>query len=146
VNKSVTKINDNVLVSVLLDRLQVASEAPAPPTPPLIPGYNVVFDHFVRPQTNSPTYGRSREYRSTRNRTRIFWQYQRLAPWLKPWKVTLVADDRFGLTADELWSVIRHCRSYRILIVELAFDFSIPSPVNRAFVRRYGIFGKSRRA
>ena len=146
VTRSVTKANDNLLVSVLLDRLQVASEAPTPPTPPAIPGYEIVFDHFVRPQTNIPTYARSRQYRSTRNDTQIFWQYQRRAPWLKPWKITLVADDRYGLTAAEVWQVIRYCRSYQLLIVELAFDFSLPSPVNKAFVRRYGIFGKSRRA
>jgi hypothetical protein len=142
----VTKTNDNLRISVLLDRLQITSEAPTPPTPPTIPGYEVAFDHFVRPQTNAPTYARCREYRSARNRTRIFWQYQRRAPWLKPWKVTLVADDRNGLTSAEVWQVIRYCRSYQLLLVELAFDFSIPSPVNRAFVRRYGIFGKSRRA
>jgi hypothetical protein len=141
----VTKANDNFRVSVLLDRLQVSSEAPTPPKPPLIPGWKVVFDHLVRPQTDVITYARCREYRSTSNATKIFWQYERRCPWLKPWKITLIADDRFGLSAADVWNVVRNCRSYQILIVELAFDFSTPSPVNTAFVRRHGVFGKSRR-
>jgi hypothetical protein len=137
--------HDHLRVNVLLDRLQVASEAPRLETPPRLKGFRVVSDHWVRPQTDIPTYARSREYRSTRNSAQIFWQYKRRCSWLKPWKITLIADDRFGLTPAEVWKVVRYCRSYRILLVELALDFSVPPSVNTAFVRRYGIFGKSRR-
>jgi hypothetical protein len=140
----VTTIDDSLLVKVLLDRLQLTSEAPTP-KPPKIRGFDLVWDHWVKPQTDIPTYARSREYRSKRKGTKVFWQYQRRCPWLKPWKITLIADDRYGLTAGEVWSVVRHCRSCRILIVELALDFSLPPPVNEAFVRRHGIFGKSHR-
>jgi hypothetical protein len=137
--------NGSVRVSVLLDRIQFVSEAPTPPKPPLLPGWKTVCDRFVRPQTDIPTYARCREYRSTGDHTQIFWQYERRCPWLAPWKITLIADDRLGLSAADVWSVVRHCRAYRILIVELALDFSGPSPVNTPFVRRYGVFGKSRR-
>lgn len=143
--ESVTRVDDNLLVRALLDRLQVTSEAPTPPKPPTIRGFEVVWNRRVLPQTDIPTYARCQKYRSRANDTKIFWYYQRRCPWLKPWKITLIADDRHGLTAGEVWRVIRHCRSYRILIVELAVDFSLPPPVNTAFVRRYGVFGKSRR-
>ena len=136
--------DESLQVRALLDRLQVTSRAPTP-RPPQIRGFDVVWDHFVKPQADIPTYGRVRKYRSRTNDTKIFWQYQRRCPWLKPWKITLIADDRYGLTASEVRSVVRHCRSYRILIVELALDFYVPPPVNDAFVRRHGIFGKSRR-
>lgn len=139
-----TTADDNLLARALLDRLQFTSEAPMP-TPPKIRGFDIVWDHFVRPQTDIPTYARVRKYRSRTNDTKVFWQYQRRCPWLKPWKITLIADDRYGLTANEVWRVICHCKSYRLLIVELALDFSTPPPVNEAFVRRHGIFGKSRR-
>ncbi|MGA2459479.1 MAG: hypothetical protein ABSF85_18075 [Terriglobales bacterium] len=139
-----TKVNDNLLVRVLLDRLQVTSAAPRP-KPPTIGGFEVVWDRRVPPQTDIPTYGRCRKYRSRNNDTKIFWHYQPRCPWLKPWKITLIADDRYGLKAGEVWKVVRHCESYRILIVELALDFSMAPPVNEAFVRRHGIFGKSRR-
>jgi hypothetical protein len=142
--ESVTKVDENLVVRVLLDRFQVTSEAPKP-KPPRILGFDVVWDHWVKPQTDIPTYARCRKYRSRTNDTKIFWQYQRRCPWLKPWKISLIADDRYGLTAGEVWTVIRQCKSYRILIVELAVDFSVPPPVNTAFVRRYGVFGKSRR-
>lgn len=134
----------NLRVNALLDRFQLTSEAPRKDTPPKIDGFIVVSDHWVKPQTDIPTYGRSREYRSTSNCTRIFWQYQRRCPWLQPWKITLIADDRHGLTTAEVCTVVRHCRNYRILIAELALDFSVPPPVDTAFVCRYGIFGKSR--
>jgi hypothetical protein len=137
--------DDDLLVRVLLDRLQFTSEAREQEAPPKVEGFTVISDHWVRPQTDVPTYGRSREFRNRRNYAQIFWQYQRRCPWLRPWKITLIADDRYGLTADEVWSVVRHCRCCRILIVELALDFCVPPPVNDAFVRRHGIFGKSRR-
>jgi hypothetical protein len=137
--------NANARVSVLLDRIQVASEAPTPPTPPVIPQWKLVSDHLVRPQTDIPTYARCREYMGAGNHAKIFWQYERRCPWLKPWKITLIADDRLGLSATDVWSVVRYCRSYQVLIVELAFDFSTSSSVNQTFVRRHGVFGKSRR-
>ena len=139
-----TSIDDNLLIRALLDRFQLTSESTTPKRPK-VHGFDVVWDHFVKPQTDIPTYARCRKYRSRTNDTKIFWQYQRRCPWLKPWKITLIADDRYGLTAGEVWSVVRHCQSYRILIVELALDFYVPPPVNDAFVRRHGIFGKSRR-
>jgi len=83
-------------------------------------------------------------YQSTTDDTKIFWQYQRRRAWLRPWKVTLVADDKRGLKAADVHMVLSHCRFYRFLVVELALDFC-PLAMDRNFVRRHGIFGKSRR-
>jgi hypothetical protein len=83
-------------------------------------------------------------YRSTSDDTKVFWQYQRQRGWLKPWKVTLVADDKRGLEAADVHLVMSRCKFVRILIVELALDFE-KSVMDHRFVRRHAIFGKSRR-
>ena len=131
-------------ITVRLDRLVLNSWGPKMSGPPPLPGFEVVFDWFVRPQTNIPTYARCRMYQSAADDTKIFWQYQRRRAWLRPWKVTLVADDNAGLKAADIHMVLNRCRFWRFLLVELAVDFC-PSTVDWDFVRRHGIFGKSRR-
>ncbi len=127
-----------------VDRLQVLSWAPPRRKPPAIAGFQVTRDTFIRRQTSTKTYARCRHYASLRNGAKIYWQYDRQKGWLKPWKVTLVADDNEGLSRAEIESVLMHCRFHRFLLVEVALDFTLRSRVNQAFVRRHAIFGKSR--
>jgi hypothetical protein len=129
---------------VRLDRVQLVSEAAPGQKPPEIPGFEIVSDHFVRPQTSVQTYARCRQYNSSADGTQIFWQYDRRKGWLSPWKITLVADDRLGLSRREICNVLTHCRDHRFLLVELAFDFVQPSSVGERFVLRHGMFGKSK--
>jgi len=128
-----------------IDRAQVLSWAPRGRKPPKLKGYKIVRDSFVRCQTTTPTYARVRQYQSTNDDTKIFWQYQRLKPWLKPWKITLVADDKTGLSYEQIQIVLKHCRYFRFLIVEVAVDFCPSAGVDKRFVRKHGVFGKSRR-
>lgn len=130
---------------VRLDRVQFGAEVPRGRTPPMVKGFLVVKDTFVRSQTTTSTYARCRQLRSLTNDTKIYWQYCRQKGWLQPWKITMVADDHTGLSRNEIEAVLRHCRSYRFLIIELAVDFSPLTGVNRQFVRRHAVFGKSRR-
>jgi hypothetical protein len=97
----------------------------------------------VRSQTTTNSYARVREYTSLDSTAKVYLQYQRRAAWLRQWRFTLIADDRLGLTAREIEAVINRCRHYRIILVELALDFS-PASMNLAFVRRHAVFGKSR--
>jgi hypothetical protein len=83
-------------------------------------------------------------YKSTTDGTKVFWQYQRRRGWLKPWRITLVADDCRGLSAEDVHLVVKHCRFYRFVLIELALDFN-PMVMSHDFVRRHGTFGKSRR-
>jgi hypothetical protein len=130
---------------VRLDRVQILSWAPRGEKPPKLKGYKIVSDWFVRCQTTTATYARSRQYQSLTDDTKIFWQYQRLKGWLKPWKITMVADDETGLSYEQIQAVLRHCRYYRFLTVEIAVDFSPSVGVNKRFVRQHAVFGKSRR-
>jgi hypothetical protein len=65
--------------------------------------------------------------------------------WLKPWKITLVADDKSGLSYEEIQNVLKHCRRYRFLTVEVAIDFPPSAEVDKRFVRAHAVFGKSHR-
>jgi hypothetical protein len=132
-------------VYVRLDRVQLVSWASPQHRPPQLEGYKLIRDSFVRCQTTTATYARSRQYQSITNDTKIFWQYNRLRGWLTPWKITIVGDDKKGLSYEEITNVLKHCRYYRFLVVELAFDFCSSSGINRRFVRQHAVFGKSRR-
>jgi hypothetical protein len=133
-------------IKVRLDRAQILSSAPKGRKPPLLEGYAIVRDCFVRCQTTTSTYARCRQYKSSKDDTKIFWQYERLKGWLRPWKLTIVADDKTGLSYKQIDLVLSHCRHYRFLLVELAIDFGPSTGVDRRFVRSHAIFGKSRRA
>jgi hypothetical protein len=133
-------------IHIQVDRVQLVSGAPQGRKPPTLRDFAVTRDSFVRSQTNIKTYARCRQYQSTINDTKVYWQYERQKPWLKPWKITLVADDSTGLTYEQIETVVAHCRHYRFLIIEVAIDFSPSTGVSREFVRRHTVFGKSRRA
>jgi hypothetical protein len=132
-------------IEVLLDRVQILSWAPRGRTPPRLSGYKIVRDSFVHCQTTTATYSRNRHYQSLSDDTKIFWQYRRLKPWLKPWKITIIADDKTGLSYEQIQYVLKLCRYYRFLIVEIAVDFNPSARMSKKFVRQHGVFGKSRR-
>lgn len=132
-------------INVGLDRVQILSWAPTGRKPPLLEGYKIVRDSFVRCQTTTATYARCRQFESLTNDTKIYWQYCRQKGWLKPWKITMVADDKTGLSRKEIEKVLRQCRSYEFLTVEIAIDFSPSTGVDKQFIRRHAVFGKSRR-
>ena len=132
-------------VAARLDRVQFVSWAKPRQQLPAIPGFVVGWDTFVRSQTTVSTYARCREYVSLVNDTKMYWQYARQKGWLMPWKVTMVGDDKSGLSRDEVERVLKHCHLYRFLTVEIAIDFHPSTGVDREFIRRHGVFGKSKR-
>lgn len=133
------------MIKIRIDRVQIASWAPRGHRPPNLPGFDVYRDSFVRQQTNIATYARCRQYHSTKDDTKIYWQYYPRKAWLARWKITLVADDQMGLSYEQIDVVLEHCRYERFLTVEVAIDFSPCTGVNARFVRRHAIFGKSQR-
>lgn len=144
--KTVTKRTSRS-VRILVDRLQLlAWLLSSGRRLPEIPGYVVERDSLVRQQTSIKTYRRVRIYRNRKTNTTIYLQYDRACPWLAPAKLTIVSRDRKGLCRSELESIARAFKRIRLLTVEVAFDFSFSSGVNREFVLRHGIFGRSRLA
>jgi hypothetical protein len=131
---------------VRLDRLRVVSWAKQNGRKvPAIPGFVPVKDHRLRPQGTTPIYERVKILRSVASGTEIAWQYQRRRGWVKPWRITWVAEDRTGIPPTDVLRILKRCEYFRFLLVELAFDFSPGSGINRTFVKRHGQFGKSRR-
>lgn len=108
-------------------------------------GFKRVMDTRVRPQGAIATYGRVRRFESESSSCKISIQYKRQAPWL-PWcRITLIGDDRTGLTLDEVQSILVDVPDHTISVLELAFDFNRETQVDEQFVIRYMRFGKSRR-
>src|SRR5947209_4390448 len=133
------------LCTARLDRLIVSSLCPPGGRLPTISGFRVRNDFRVRPQSSVQTYARVRTLKSNASGAQIFWQYQRRKGWLKPWRITIVGDDHEGITPEELRKVLGYCPHVQFLLVELALDFDPVTEVNRSFVRRHGVFGKSHR-
>jgi hypothetical protein len=129
-------------VRVLFDRLQLLAW-PREKKLPKIPDFDVEQDKLVRQQTSTRTYRRVKIYLNHKTSTRVYVQYDPACPWLAPAKITLIADGEKGLSRSELQSIARAFGKTRLLIVELAFDFSSDCMVDRAFVRVHALFGKS---
>src|SRR2546429_542498 len=108
---------------VRLDRVRLVSWAPPGVRLPQMPGFKVISDRRVRPQGMIATYARVRELRSLASDTKVYWQYQRQWGWLRHWRITLVADDRTGLTSKDVKAITGQCRFFRFLLIELALDF-----------------------
>ena len=64
------------------------------------------------------------------------------AHWLKPFRVTIYGDDRFGLLPPEVFAILEVLPDFQLTMIELAFDFR-GGIVNRRFVRDHALFGKS---
>jgi hypothetical protein len=74
----------------------------------------------------------------------VYWQYARQHAWLRKWRVTFIANDLKGLLLEDLLPVLKYCRSYCLVLIEIAFDFSPSTGVDAAFIKRHALFGKSR--
>lgn len=125
-----------------LDRAQIVADMRGNGLPE-IPGFDVCRDSFVRPQTSIITYRRVRNYKNSKTKTTVDIQYQRVPPWLRAIKMTVIGDDLMGLRRCELEEICKAYKAPRVLTVELAIDFYATSGVDRAFVLEHAIFGRS---
>ncbi len=129
--------------SVLLDRVQ-AFAWPWTTDIPDIPGFEVRKDFFVRQQTTMKTYNRVRIYENLKTKSQVYVQRKPACPWLAPFKLTVVTDAEKGVQRSELKELLQEFKAIQLLTIEVALDFPKASVVDKAFVLRHGIFGKSR--
>jgi hypothetical protein len=129
---------------VRLDRLRISSWCKRGIPVPKIKGFRTVRDIRLRQRGKPLVYGRLQEMRAESSTTTAYWQYERLKGWASHWRVTLVADDQTGITAEEAWVFYIHFRFPKLLLFELAFDFDVGSGIDEDFVRQHVLFGKSR--
>jgi hypothetical protein len=139
-----TKARRTRLLKTRIDRVQILCGAPQGHELPDIPGYKVDSDKFVRGQTTVRTYNRVKAYRNPASGAKVFVQYEPNAPWLAPVKATFCPNDRCGLQRSDVDSFVENFLTYQPLTVELSFDFNSKSCIDKEFIRRHAIFGKSR--
>ena len=130
---------------VRLDRIQLLAW-PKGRGLPAVPGFETRSDFFVRKQTSIVTYRRVRTSKNPVSDTTLSFQHWAACPWLAPVKLTVTAEDRKGLSKYELGIIVNSFKRTRLLLVELALDFSPESGVDRTFLLSHGIFGKSQLA
>jgi hypothetical protein len=129
---------------VKLDRAIFLAELSGRERPPQFPGFKRLRDWFVRSQTNARTYRRVAEHANPHSGTRLFIQYGTELPGLAPFKGTIIPQDDQVLSREEIQQVVGQFSAYRLLLLEVAFNFPPASGIDLDFVRRFGLFGKSR--
>jgi hypothetical protein len=127
-----------------LDRLRISSWAKRGMPVPKVRGFKTVKDIRLRWKGKPLVYGRVREMQSESSTTKAFWQYDPQTGWARRWRITLVADDQQGIAALEGWNIFKHLRFPKLLLFELAFDFSPDTGIDADFVLQHALFGKSR--
>ena len=110
---------------------------------PHIRGFNVCRDIRVHQQTAIRTYPRMRNLQNFKTSTTVDLQYWAEPPWLEPVKLTIITQRSEGLQRTELQAICDHFKWTRFITFELAIDFPVESGVDRAFVLRHGLFGRS---
>lgn len=112
---------------------------------PNIPDFVVRHDTFVRSRTSIQTYRRVRALENPKTGSRAFVQYKRAHGFLKPFKVTMVANDATGLPWDDLQVASdAFSANHFITMAEIAVDFPANAGIGNDFVKKYALFGKSR--
>jgi hypothetical protein len=110
---------------------------------PAIPGFHSTGDKFVRRRGKIQTYRRVRTLVNSKTGTRIYVQYKRAHGFLKPVRATMVGHDPTGLLWPDLKNTGDAYGDLLIRVVELAFDFAPDSGVDKDYVRKHALFGKS---
>src|ERR1700740_1905366 len=66
------------------------------------------------------------------------------ARWLPKFRITIVPRDPTGLLFEDLCFIIELIPEFKLVLVEIAFDFPLASIVDTSFVRRHMLCGKMR--
>jgi len=113
--------------------------------PPRVPGFKTVDHKFVRRKAKIKTWRQVLFLENPKTGTKLRIQYDRAHGFLKDMKVTVISQDLTGLLWPEIKVIGDAFSDFQISMVEIAFDFSPASGVDKRFVTRHGRFGKSHR-
>lgn len=90
-------------------------------------------------------YGHAHWFKHLRSDMKICVESKCQGPWLAKYRISFYADDRTGLVAAILLSVLELMPRLHLTFCEFALDFSPLSQVDRAYVLARTVFGKSQR-
>lgn len=100
---------------------------------------------LIRKPEKAGRYKRAQWFNRTDSRMKACLYSEPIHGWLSPFKIVMYADDKTGLLPGGVFSLLEVMSSSRLLMVELALDFSALTGVTEHFVRRHAVFGKSQR-
>jgi hypothetical protein len=66
------------------------------------------------------------------------------AGWLPKFRITVIPRDETGLLLEDLCLILELIPDFKIVLIEIAFDFPLGSVVDTSFVRRHMLCGKTR--
>jgi hypothetical protein len=131
-------------VHVGIDRIQIAGDFKKKGLPNFA-GFELHSDRFLRKTMPIRAWRRLARYEDANSGAEIRLQHQVDCSWLPAMKATVIAGCAQTLTWEIVQNVFSAFQGARITLLELPFDFPFRLKVDRDFVLRHGIFGKSRR-
>lgn len=112
---------------VRLDRMQLVLAQN--PTPLLrdLPGFRRFPSRRIRrkPCQRFFPYGRAQWFWGKKSAMKFAIESEPQKPWLVPYRLTLIADDRTGLLPSEVFSVFELLLDFKLTTLEIAFDFQV---------------------
>ncbi len=132
---------------VILDLLRYTMEENPIPSFMGLPGFQSLQNTRIKqpPHDEFQGYGRAHWFKRFGCEMKFCVELEPREPWLAPFSVTMFADDNKGLLPEEVFALRELMLGAKLTVAEVAIDFSLVTEVNRGFVRRHGVFGKSRR-
>jgi hypothetical protein len=144
------KARNTPVCVVRLDRLEFTATGIAKKQILDIPGFRSGNNHFVRrkgPENFLP-YRRVANFESDTSIRKMDVLYEPTAPWIAPFKVTLISHDKTGLQPGDALSILELLPGAKVIRIEVAFDFGRLTsilPVNRRdFDRAFSAWLKDR--
>jgi hypothetical protein len=108
--------------------------------------YRRTGSHWIRRKnpTDFLPYGRVTYFESTENRGKVHVYSEAKSPKLPKHRIVFIPDDELGVQPEDVLAVLECVEGYSIALVELALDFPSRIGVDSEFVRRRGLFGRSK--
>lgn len=141
------KLPARCVVLVLIDVLRFTCNENPLPALRDIPGLQGRSNSWIkrRGSEHFQVYGRAQWFIDHKSGLKASVEYEPKEPWLAAYAITFYADDRSGLVRDRVLSILAELPPAELKKVEVAVDFAMTTPVDRNYVKRYGLFGKSKR-
>lgn len=110
-----------------LDRLQLVLVQNPSPLLRDLSGFRRFSSHWVKKKPNQKffPYKRVQWFWSSTSSMKFLIESEAQKPWLVPYRLTLIADDRTGLLPGEVFSVLELLPDFKLTTLEIAFDFQV---------------------
>jgi hypothetical protein len=87
-------------------------------------------------------YGFVTRLKGTKSIRKINIEHGPNKPWLAPFRITIIPRDASGVVVQDFRSILELLLDFRIVLLEVAFDFPLGSVIDVDYVRRHFLSGK----